>query len=201
MVLLQGIRDPMLPEHGGVSGCSQASRGPELPSKAIFSPMPMLPMLPEQGVCPGCSWEHQERQEQGPGFPEARANSRLFPTRLVSLLHRLLCFTVMSSDLQDNKNLDLFETKDAEFQDLRKRCRRFRVLIMGRANAGKTTILERMCQSTEPPIIKDRQGRTVSNLNMILTMPIATPFRLIAPSGRNPVERCECFGFIFPIDT
>jgi len=29
----------------------------------------------------------------------------------------------------------------------------FRVLIMGRANAGKTTILQRVCDTTESPVI------------------------------------------------
>ena len=29
----------------------------------------------------------------------------------------------------------------------------FRVLIIGRANAGKTTILQRVCETTESPII------------------------------------------------
>jgi GTP-binding protein EngB required for normal cell division len=30
---------------------------------------------------------------------------------------------------------------------------RFRVLIIGRANAGKTSILQRVCETTESPII------------------------------------------------
>ena len=29
----------------------------------------------------------------------------------------------------------------------------FRVLIIGRANAGKTTILQRVCETTESPVI------------------------------------------------
>ena len=29
----------------------------------------------------------------------------------------------------------------------------FRVLIIGRANAGKTTILQRVCETTESPIV------------------------------------------------
>ena len=34
----------------------------------------------------------------------------------------------------------------------------FRVLIMGRANAGKTTILQRVCETTESPIIYREGG-------------------------------------------
>src|ERR1700761_2072854 len=30
---------------------------------------------------------------------------------------------------------------------------RFRVLIIGRANAGKTSILQRVCETTESPIV------------------------------------------------
>ena len=33
----------------------------------------------------------------------------------------------------------------------------FRVLIIGRANAGKTTILQRVCDTTESPTIYRRQ--------------------------------------------
>ena len=35
----------------------------------------------------------------------------------------------------------------------------FRVLIIGRANAGKTTILQRVCETTESPVIYRGKGR------------------------------------------
>jgi GTPase SAR1 family protein len=40
---------------------------------------------------------------------------------------------------------------------------RFRVLIIGRANAGKTSILQRVCDTTESPAIyrETDQGREV----------------------------------------
>jgi GTPase SAR1 family protein len=38
---------------------------------------------------------------------------------------------------------------------------RFHVLIIGRANAGKTTILQRVCNTTEQPKIFDPQGHEV----------------------------------------
>jgi len=34
----------------------------------------------------------------------------------------------------------------------------FRVLIIGRANAGKTTILQRVCDTTESPTIYQNRG-------------------------------------------
>ncbi|KAG1780801.1 hypothetical protein EV702DRAFT_1193623 [Suillus placidus] len=44
-------------------------------------------------------------------------------------------------------------------QDLRERIGRFRVLIIGRANAGKTTILQKVCNTTEDPEIYDTEGK------------------------------------------
>ena len=38
---------------------------------------------------------------------------------------------------------------------------RFRVLIIGRANAGKTTILQRVCNTTEEPKIFNQKGHKV----------------------------------------
>ncbi|KAI6103978.1 GTP-binding protein [Pisolithus croceorrhizus] len=37
--------------------------------------------------------------------------------------------------------------------------RRFRILIIGRANAGKTTILQRLCNTTDQPEIYDSEGK------------------------------------------
>ncbi|KIK19587.1 hypothetical protein PISMIDRAFT_107293 [Pisolithus microcarpus 441] len=42
-----------------------------------------------------------------------------------------------------------------------KNIKRFRVLVMGRANAGKTTILQRVCNSTDKPKIFDGRGNKV----------------------------------------
>ncbi|KAI6127887.1 GTP-binding protein [Pisolithus croceorrhizus] len=39
-----------------------------------------------------------------------------------------------------------------------KNIKRFRILVMGRANAGKTTILQRVCNSTDKPEIFDVEG-------------------------------------------
>ncbi|KAI5981822.1 hypothetical protein EDD15DRAFT_320682 [Pisolithus albus] len=41
------------------------------------------------------------------------------------------------------------------------RIRRFRILIMGRANAGKTTILQRVCNTTDQPEIYNGKGEKV----------------------------------------
>ncbi|KAG2755357.1 hypothetical protein P692DRAFT_201762226 [Suillus brevipes Sb2] len=44
---------------------------------------------------------------------------------------------------------------------LRKKFKRFRILIIGRANAGKTTILQRVCKTTENPQIYNSAGEKI----------------------------------------
>jgi hypothetical protein len=53
--------------------------------------------------------------------------------------------------------------------DLNLLCERFRVLIIGRRNAGKTTILEKMTGSDEgaKPVIRDKEGRLVVRPSLI----------------------------------
>ncbi|KIJ96991.1 hypothetical protein K443DRAFT_633460 [Laccaria amethystina LaAM-08-1] len=46
-------------------------------------------------------------------------------------------------------------------QNVRPLTKRFRVLIIGRANAGKTTILQRVCNTTEQPKIFNREGHEI----------------------------------------
>ncbi|KAF8126026.1 hypothetical protein EV363DRAFT_1586114 [Boletus edulis] len=47
------------------------------------------------------------------------------------------------------------------FKNLQERFGRFRILIVGRANAGKTTILRAICNTTENPEIHDGDGNKV----------------------------------------
>ena len=45
-------------------------------------------------------------------------------------------------------------------------CPHFRILIIGRANAGKTTILEKVCgvaEGTKPIVISDKKGKLDEN--------------------------------------
>ncbi|KIK04606.1 hypothetical protein K443DRAFT_675861 [Laccaria amethystina LaAM-08-1] len=46
-------------------------------------------------------------------------------------------------------------------QNLRRRTGRFRVLIIGRANVGKTTVLQRVCDTTEQPKFFNRKGHEI----------------------------------------
>ena len=45
--------------------------------------------------------------------------------------------------------------------DLRGRCGHFRILVIGRANAGKTTLLKKVCNSVEDPEIFSPSGKKV----------------------------------------
>ncbi|KAI6116635.1 hypothetical protein EDD16DRAFT_1798107 [Pisolithus croceorrhizus] len=45
-----------------------------------------------------------------------------------------------------------------------KNIKRFRILVMGRANAGKTTILHRVCNSTDKPEIFDGKGNKIEDV-------------------------------------
>ncbi|KAF8551834.1 GTP-binding protein [Imleria badia] len=45
---------------------------------------------------------------------------------------------------------------------VRKKFPRFRILVVGRANAGKTTLLQRVRKTTESPIVRDRKGNKIN---------------------------------------
>ncbi|KAH8813941.1 hypothetical protein DL96DRAFT_507862 [Flagelloscypha sp. PMI_526] len=52
--------------------------------------------------------------------------------------------------------------EDAEIDELlnlRRKCKRFRILVVGRANAGKTTICQKMCNTTEQPVVYDANAK------------------------------------------
>ncbi|KAF8127827.1 GTP-binding protein [Boletus edulis] len=53
------------------------------------------------------------------------------------------------------------ENTSSQFEDIRAKFGRFRILIVGRANAGKTTILQKICNTTENPEIYDGDGNKI----------------------------------------
>ena len=48
-----------------------------------------------------------------------------------------------------------------DYKGIRDKITRFRILVIGRRNAGKTTILQRVCNTTEQPEIYDTKGNKV----------------------------------------
>jgi septin family protein len=71
-------------------------------------------------------------------------------------------------------------------QDIREKFGRFRILVMGRANAGKTTLLQRICNTTEKPEIFDRKGNKVD---------LAFHATSVSPTDQWQSDRCRyCAG-------
>ena len=54
---------------------------------------------------------------------------------------------------------------DREAYDLRAKYTRFRILVIGRANAGKTTLLQRVCNTTEDPCIYDKNNKNLVSVH------------------------------------
>ena len=66
----------------------------------------------------------------------------------------------MSLSNVEARGAEEIERQQRRARNLRGRVR-FRVLIIGRANAGKTTILQQVCNTTEQPKIFSRDGHEV----------------------------------------
>lgn len=73
---------------------------------------------------------------------------------LVSGLTDSVCMKTISP--KANYSLDLTLSKGHI-----DRIHRFRILVMGRANAGKTTILQRICNTTDQPEVFNGDGKKV----------------------------------------
>ena len=54
---------------------------------------------------------------------------------------------------------------DLDPYELRAKYTRFRILVIGRANAGKTTLLQRVCNTTEDPCIYDENNKNLVSLH------------------------------------
>ena len=63
-------------------------------------------------------------------------------------------FRQMSTSFQPKLTAQQIEKTRAKFKQ-------FRILVIGRANAGKTTILRRVCDTTDDPMIFDPSGKKV----------------------------------------
>ncbi|KAF9457583.1 hypothetical protein BDZ94DRAFT_1175201 [Collybia nuda] len=61
-----------------------------------------------------------------------------------------------------------WDTKDAEkrYTKLKENADRFRVVIIGGANAGKTTILKKICDTIDDPEIYNSYGRKIDSSNI-----------------------------------
>ena len=69
--------------------------------------------------------------------------------------------SLANTELQGAEDI---ERQQIRAQNVRRLARRFRILIIGRANAGKTTILQRVCNTTEQPKIFNQEGHEVFDI-------------------------------------
>ncbi|KDQ13818.1 hypothetical protein BOTBODRAFT_111028 [Botryobasidium botryosum FD-172 SS1] len=72
---------------------------------------------------------------------------------------------------------------------------KFRILIIGRANAGKTTILRAVCGAEGEPDVYDQSGKKVRGLKLV------PPIHIFLQRGEHNIEYSLMFptspGFIF----
>jgi len=71
------------------------------------------------------------------------------------------------SDVDTMSNSDPDTTSDSDLDpvyDLRAKYSRFRILVIGRANAGKTTLLQKVCNTTEDPCIYDENDQNLASV-------------------------------------
>ncbi|EDQ98184.1 GTP-binding protein [Laccaria bicolor S238N-H82] len=66
------------------------------------------------------------------------------------------------SNVKSQAAVDI-ERQQRRAHNVRNVTKRFRVLIIGRANAGKTTILQRVCNTTEQPKIFNQKGHEIDS--------------------------------------
>ncbi|KAJ6455174.1 hypothetical protein C8R45DRAFT_846082 [Mycena sanguinolenta] len=67
--------------------------------------------------------------------------------------------------------------------DLRSKCPHFRILVVGRANAGKTTLLKKVCNSVEEPEIFNPAGNKVFEVT-----PHEFLFLIMTQRGEHDIE-------------
>jgi GTPase SAR1 family protein len=56
----------------------------------------------------------------------------------------------------------------SEAVKIRQKYKHFRILVIGRANAGKTTLLKRVCNTKDDPCIYDKQSKDLVHFQVIL---------------------------------
>ncbi|KAH8822438.1 hypothetical protein DL96DRAFT_1620989, partial [Flagelloscypha sp. PMI_526] len=96
-----------------------------------------------------------------------------------------------------------------ELIKLKNQCEKFRILVIGRANAGKTTICQKMCNTTQTAVARDARGKTfevspsnergIHDINMEITYPDNPGFIFHDSCGLeagSDTEKATIFEFI-----
>ena len=98
------------------------------------------------------------------GRPKPRRQKMLTSEVLISFVWILNAISISKTRLAQHVDL---ERQRIRAENLRRNTQHFRVLVIGRANAGKTTILQRVCNTTEQPKIFDPQRRQVCVIHIL----------------------------------
>src|SRR5258705_482890 len=72
-------------------------------------------------------------------------------------------FTISKYSIGSKSQSKPVPVSSVQSERIRDKAGRFHVLILGRANAGKTTILQKVCNTTEEPDIFDTEGNKVQS--------------------------------------
>ena len=76
-----------------------------------------------------------------------------------------------------------------EAAKLRAKYTRFRILVIGRANAGKTTLLKRVCNTTEEPSFYNKDKNLVSYLSAYRDIPLSSCLHhQLEPTSKVPAQ-------------
>jgi hypothetical protein len=69
----------------------------------------------------------------------------------------------MSAEAQSSSHAPPFRQGALDADEIRRDCPKFRILVIGKANAGKTTILRKVCNAKPDakPVIYDAEGQEV----------------------------------------
>jgi len=94
-----------------------------------------------------------------------------------------------------NSSAQAYSTPFEMRKDLRSKCDRFRILIIGNANAGKTTILQKVCNANgRQPVFFDSAGQEV---RITFQTSLCLHSKLVSAqtvSTLNPSRDVRCLG-------
>jgi len=69
--------------------------------------------------------------------------------------------------------------------EIREKYRQFRILVIGHANAGKTTLLKRVCNTDEEPCIYDKENNKLVRYLAFSEASVLMFFQLVGANQRG----------------
>jgi len=99
-------------------------------------------------------------------------------------IHRAF-FVMSKKEAQSSSDALQFRQGALDAAGIHRKCPQFRILIIGKANAGKTTILRKVCNAKPDakPIIYDAKGKKVTQGSANVRLENLTVLALIQQSG------------------